>query len=83
VEKPPVVRVPKAARSSYQPHRPLHKNVLLLNQVKHFREIEKDLPAKHQAGTPIESIQTEAQAAEYIRHITKKLHRLSKRPKHA
>lgn len=75
MEKPPVVRVPKANRSSYQPHRPLHKNVLLQNQVKHFRELEKDLPLEHQTGTPIESIQTEGQAAEYIRHITLKLHR--------
>ena len=76
MEEPPVIRVPRTARSSYQPHRPLHKNVLLQNQVKHFREIEKGLPPEDQTGTPIESIQTEGQAAEYIRHITGKLHRL-------
>jgi hypothetical protein len=75
VEDPPVIRVPKTARSSYQPHRPLHKNALLQNQVKHFREIEKDLPPEHQSGIPIESIETEGHAAEYIRHITGKLHR--------
>jgi hypothetical protein len=79
VEKPPVIRVPKAARKSYQPDRPIYKNSLLQNQVKHFGELEKDLPAKHQTGTPVESIQTEAQAAEYIGHITKKMRRLRKR----
>lgn len=77
MKKPPVIRVPKANRDSYQPHRPLHKNVLLQNQVKHFREIEKDLPPEHQSDRSIEFIQTEGQAAEYIRHVTNKLHRLS------
>ncbi len=74
--QPPVIRVPKPARSSYQPHRPLSKNTLILNQVKHFRELEKDLPREHQSGL-FESLiaegATEGQAAEYIRHVTKKL----------
>jgi hypothetical protein len=74
--QPPVIRVPKPAHSSYQPHRPLSKNTLILNQVKHFRELEKDLPPKDQSGL-FESLlaegATEGQAAEYIRHVTKKL----------
>jgi hypothetical protein len=72
----PVIRVPKPARSSYQPHRPLSKNTLLQNQVKHFRELEKDLPPEHQTGIPLESIETEGQAAEYIRRMTERLLRL-------
>jgi hypothetical protein len=72
----PVIRVPKPARSSYQPHRPLSKNTLLQNQVKHFRELEKDLPLEHQTGIPLESIETEGRAAEYIRRMTERLLRL-------
>ncbi len=73
--KPPVIRVPKPARSSYQPHRLLSKNTLLQNQVKHFKELEKDFPPEHRTGISHESIQTEGQAAEYIRRMTGKLHK--------
>jgi hypothetical protein len=72
----PVIRVPKPARSSYQPHRPLSKNTLLQNQVKHFRELEKDLLPEDQTGIPLESIETEGHAAEYIRRMTERLLRL-------
>lgn len=73
--EPPVIRVPKPARSSYQPHRPLAKNSLLQNQVKHFKEMEKQLPPEQQTGMALDSIQTESHAAEYIRRMTEKLHR--------
>jgi hypothetical protein len=73
--QPPVIHVPKPAPSSYQPQRPLSKNSLLQNHVKHFRELEKDLPPEQQTGIPIDSITTEGQAAEYIRRMTVKLHR--------
>jgi len=73
---PPIVRVPRTPRTSYQPDRPLHRNVLLQNQVRHFREIEKGLPPDHQTGIALDSIQTEAQAADYIGRITRKLHEL-------
>jgi hypothetical protein len=73
--QPPVIRVPKPSRSSYQPHRLLSKNSLLQNHVKHFRELEKDLPPGQQTGMPIDSILTEGQAAEYIRRMTVRLHR--------
>jgi hypothetical protein len=75
--QPPVIRVPKPSRSSYQPNRPLSKNSLLQNHVKHFRELEKDLPPDQQTGIPLDSITTEGQAAEYIRRMTMKLHRPS------
>lgn len=73
--QPPVIRVPRAPRSSYQPHRLLSKNTLLQNHVKHFRELEKDLLPEHQTGIPFDSIETEGQAAEYIRRMTERLHR--------
>jgi len=73
--EPPVIRVPKPARTFYQPHRPLSKNTLLQSQVKHFRELEKDLPPELQTGVLLEAVETEGQAAEYIRRMTQKLHR--------
>jgi hypothetical protein len=73
--QPTVIRVPKPSRSSYQPQRPLSKNSLLQNHVKHFRELEKDLPPDQQTGIPLDSITTEGQAAEYIRRMTVQLHR--------
>jgi hypothetical protein len=70
------IRVPKPARGSYNPQRPLAKNTLLQNQVLHFRELEKDLPAEHRSGIHIDSITTEGQAAEYIKRMTRRLHRI-------
>ncbi|MGO9969302.1 MAG: hypothetical protein ACLPY2_18740 [Bryobacteraceae bacterium] len=71
----PVIHVPKPARSSYQPQRPLSRSTLLQSQVKHFRDLEKDLPLDQQTGIAIDSIITEAQAAEYIRRMTNRFHR--------
>jgi hypothetical protein len=68
------IRIPKAARSSYNPNRPLEKNTLLLNQVRHFREVEKKLSPEQQSGVNFDSIKTEAQAAEYIQKLTSVLH---------
>jgi hypothetical protein len=77
---PPVIRVPKPARSSYQPNRPFAKNTLLQNHVKHFRELEKQLPPEQQTGIPVDAIETEGQAADYIRRMTGKLHRPPAKP---
>jgi hypothetical protein len=68
------IQVPKASRSGYNPHRPLDKNTLLLNQVRHFQEAEKKLPADQQTGIDPGSIKTEAQAADYVRKVTAILH---------
>jgi hypothetical protein len=72
---PPVIRVPKPARTSYQPNRLLAKNTLLQNHVKHFRELERQLPPEQQTGIQLDAIETEGQAAEYIRRMTEKLRR--------
>jgi hypothetical protein len=39
-----IIRVPKPNPKSYNPDRPLEKNTLLLNQIRHFLELEKTLP---------------------------------------
>jgi hypothetical protein len=68
------ILVPKPSKTSYNPNRPLEKNTLLLNQLKHFREAEKKLPAEKQTGIDIGFIKTEAQAADYVRKVTAILH---------
>jgi len=71
------IRVPQPARSSYNPNRPLSKNTLLLNQVQHFREVEKALPIDQQTGMDVDSkiaSWTEAHASEYVKKMTAILH---------
>lgn len=68
------IPVPKPNRKSYNPSRPLQKNTLLLNQVRHFIELEKQLPPEQQTGTRIEDLKTEAQASEYAAKITSIFH---------
>jgi len=69
-----VVKIPKPSPGSFNKNRPLAKNTLILNQVKHFREMEMKLPPDQHTGIDGSSIQTEGQAAEYIAKVTKLLH---------
>jgi hypothetical protein len=69
-----VIRIPKPSRSSFNMERPLAKNSLLQNQVKHLLELEKTFPPEKQTGTDPKSITTEGRAAEYIRRMTNILH---------
>jgi len=79
MDQPPRIRVPKTPREAYNPHRPLSKNSLLEGQVLRFHEIEKEFPPEHHIGIPVESIKTEAQAADYIGRVTRKVHQLHER----
>ncbi len=65
-----VIHVPKTPRSSFNPNRLLVKNTLLKHQVEHFRVLEEKLPPEQQTSIDFASIQTEGQAAEYIRKMT-------------
>ena len=78
-----VVAVPKPSRSSYNPNRPLAKNQLLQAHVQHVHEAERHLPRERRTGIDIKSIQTEGQAAEYIKKVTALLHELPQRVKTA
>jgi hypothetical protein len=73
-DRPNVIPVPKPKASSYNPDRPLIKNTLLLNQVKHFLQVEKKLPLEQQTGTKLEDLRTEAEASEYVAKLTAILH---------
>lgn len=69
-----LIRVPKPRRESYNPDRPLDRNALLENQVKHFHHAEQKLPLEQRTGIDIKLIKTEGEAASYIRKVTAILH---------
>ena len=71
---PEIIKVPKPPRSSYNPDRPLYKNTLLENQVKHFKQLEEKLPPEERTGIAHLSIETEAHASVYIQKMTTILH---------
>jgi len=47
---------------------------LLLAQVKHLREAEKSLPPRYHSGIFSHAIQTEGEAARYVRAVTEAIH---------
>src|SRR5664279_5298624 len=49
-------------------------NALLLAQVQHLREAEKSLPPKYHSGIFSHAIQTEGEAARYVRAVTEAIH---------
>ena len=67
--EPILVPRPKSVRD---PKRPVSS--LLLAQVKHLREAEKELPAQYQSGIFSHAIQTENEAARYVQAVTKAIH---------
>jgi hypothetical protein len=77
---PKLIKVPKPARTAYDPHRPLEKNQLIHAQVRHFKEAEAQLPEDLQTGVDVATIMTEGQASHYIRKVTKALHESGGRP---
>ncbi|HEY1677713.1 MAG TPA: hypothetical protein VGG04_08410 [Candidatus Sulfotelmatobacter sp.] len=60
---------PKGVRD---PNRPAGS--LLLAQVQHLAEAEKGLPPRYQSGIFSHAIQTEGEAAHYIRAVTENIH---------
>ena len=69
-----VIRIPKTPRSAYNRNRPVSS--LLRTQMLHLREAEKMFPLKYHSNIYINTIKTEAEAAEYIRHVTSTIRRL-------
>lgn len=69
-----VIPIPRTPRSAFNPNRPVSS--LLRTQMLHLREAEKMFPPEHHSDIYINAIKTEAQAAEYIRHVTSTIRRL-------
>jgi hypothetical protein len=66
---PIIVPRPKSKRD---PNRPASS--LLLAQADHLHEAEKSLPLRYQSGIFYKAIQTEGEAARYIRAVTEAIH---------
>jgi hypothetical protein len=71
-----VVKVQKTHPRAYNPNRPI--TALVQNQLFHLSVAERHLEKRHRSGIDVYSIDTEGKAAEYIQHVTKKLHLGSK-----
>lgn len=69
-----LIRVPKPARKSYNPDRPLETNTLLKAQVRHFHHVEQSLPPEYRTGIDVQTLRTEGEASEYIRTVTAAIH---------
>ena len=67
-----VVKVPRPHAPRYEPDRPITD--LVRNQLLHLSVAQRCLPKHHHSPTDVYSVTTEAEASEYIRHITAKLH---------
>jgi hypothetical protein len=68
-----LIRVPKPPKSAYNPDRPVSS--LLRSQIDHLREAESKLPLHYRSELYIKAIQTEGEAARYIREVTEAIHR--------
>jgi hypothetical protein len=67
------IPVPRPKKHAHNPDR--LANALLLAQVQHLRDAEKNLPLRYRSEIYINTIRTEAEAAEYIREVTEAIHR--------
>ena len=79
-----VIKVPHPAKGSLNPDRPASS--LLLAQVVHLHEAEKNLPLRYRSERYIKAVRTEGEAANYIREVTEAIHSAheeARRPKFA
>ncbi|MBZ5679731.1 MAG: hypothetical protein LAO24_06475 [Acidobacteriia bacterium] len=68
-----LIPVQKPPKSAANPDRAV--NTLLRNQILHLQEAEFRLPLKLQTNVYVNAIKTEGEAADYIRRVTKALHK--------
>jgi len=67
-----IIKIKKPPDSAIDKARPISS--LLRTQVEHMQEAEFRLPADKQTNIYINAIKTEAEAADYIRKVTERLH---------
>jgi hypothetical protein len=63
-------------KNAMNPDRPV--NALLQAQIQHLQHAERRLPLRYRSEIYTHAIQTEGEAAEYIREITEAIHRAHK-----
>ena len=69
-----VVKVQRPHAKRFEPDRAITD--LVRNQLMHLSLAQRQLDKKHHHPADVYSIKTDAQAAEFIRHVTAKLHAL-------
>src|SRR3954451_16245707 len=69
-----VVKVQRPHAKRFEPDRAITD--LVRNQLMHLSLAQRQLDKKHHHPADVYSIKTDAQAAEFIRHVTAKLHSL-------
>lgn len=67
------IHVPRPSKNAMNPDRPVSS--LLLTQIQHLQNAEKNLPLRYRSDTYINAIQTEGEAAAYIREVTEAIHK--------
>jgi hypothetical protein len=67
-----LITVPKPPKSAYNPDRPISS--LLKSQIEHLREAESKLPLRYRSEVYVKAIETEGEAARYIREVTEAIH---------
>ena len=68
-----IIPVPRPSKSAMNPDRPA--NTLLLSQVQHLREAERELPLRYRTEIYVKAITTEGEASRYIREVTEAIHK--------
>src|SRR5690242_12705858 len=69
---PELIHVPRPSKKARDPNRPA--NTLIMNQVSHLQHAERRLPLRYRTEIYTHAIQTEGEAAEYIREVTEAIH---------
>ena len=68
-----VIHVPRPSKKrAMNPNRPVSS--LLLSQIQHLQQAENSLPLRYCSDRYIKAIQTEGEAAAYIREVTEAIH---------
>jgi len=67
-----IIHVPKPSKKAMNPHRPV--SGLLLAQIQHLQHAERRLPLAYRSKIYTHAIQTEGEAARYIREVTEAIH---------
>lgn len=67
-----VIHVPRPPKSAMDPSRPV--SGLLKAQIQHLLDAERNLPVRYRTDIYTNAIQTEGEAAEYIRQVTEAIH---------
>jgi hypothetical protein len=69
---PEVIQVPRPPKTARDPNRPA--NTLIMTQVSQLQHAERRLPLRYRTQIYTHAIQTEGEAAEYIREVTEAIH---------